>query len=171
MSTIQAPQVKVNTMTMSVTFAVNTIFESLYRVTHERGLPADYLNDHHKVIENGLTAWLSEQTLLAALLEVSRDSETTGLERFGIGVGYSADPSEEVRQPPTEEFTRFIRTLHALPPEAKYRILVELAPNATEVSGWVATTAKEIHITKTEHFDDWGYGNIGLTMVYQGSEW
>jgi hypothetical protein len=27
------------------------------------------------------------------------------------------------------------------------------------------------NVTKSEHLQDWGYGNIGMTMVYQGSEW
>lgn len=171
MSTLQAPQVKVNSLTMALNFSVSTVFGVLFRITHERALPANYLNDMRKVIEDGLYAWLAEQTLLAVVLEVSLDTETTALERFGIAIAYSADPNMEVRQPPNEDITRLCRTLKALPPNAKYQVLVELAPNATEVPGWVATTAKEINVTQTEQVDDWGFGNIGLTMVYQGSEW
>lgn len=171
MNVLEAQRVDVNVLTMTGTVVANTVLNMLLRAVHERGLPPDYLNDTRKLIENGLGTWATQQTLRAVMLEVSRESDSSALERFIFPVIYQADPNMEVRQPPTEPLRELCHALKQLPPDAKYRVLADLAEGASKVPGWEPTTPKNLNVTQSFELPVWGFGNASLRMIYQGGEW
>jgi len=163
--------VGVNIVEKSVTYVSNTVIQLLFRIAHKRGLDPSYIQGNLDVIEKGLRTWLSEQKLRALLLQVFVADKDDALENWETMFEYYADPKEEVRKPPVQEIEKACEGLAKLPPGATYRIFASLDPDATEVDGWVPGTPKSLVAALEKVFEDWGFGQVGAKVRYQGGNW
>jgi hypothetical protein len=170
-STAQAQKVTVNIYTMTATAVTNGVFNMLFRIVKERGLPADYISDNRKVIEDGLFAWVSEQTLTKISLEIFQEGNSTALEKYNFDFEYLADPRMEPVPPSVASLQKLCKTLDNLPPQSKYRVVAFLADGATKVAGWSDTEPKDIDVTKEASITDWGFGHAAVKLTYQGGKW
>lgn len=162
--------VSVNVMEKSVTYVANTVIQLLFRIAHSRGLSPNYLQHNLEIIENGLRTWLSEQKLRFFLLQVYVPGQKEALENWETVFSYYADPNEEVRKPPVEEIEEACKYLSKLPSRTTYTIYASVDPGASEVAGWVPGTPKPLASSVEKIFKDWGFGNIGAEIRYQGSD-
>lgn len=163
--------VGVNLMEKSVTFMANVVIQTLFRITHKRGLDPGYLQSNVQIIEEGLVTWLAEEKLLSLLLQVYVPGRDDALEDWETAFEYYADPFLEVQKPPIEQIEEACQQLASLPPEAGYRIYARLAPDASEVAGWVPGTPLVIDADVEQEFDGTGFGHIGGKVRYRGGRW
>lgn len=163
--------VDVNLMEKSVTFMANAVIQTLFRVAHKRGLDPDYLQSNLPAIEAGLVTWLAEEKLLSLLLQVYLPGRDDALEDWETAFEYYADPFLEVQKPPIEQIEEACQQLAGLPAGAGYRVYARLAPDATEVAGWVPGTPLTIDADVEQEFDGTGFGHIGGKIRYRGGHW
>ncbi|HXE74702.1 MAG TPA: hypothetical protein VNN18_03555 [Candidatus Xenobia bacterium] len=161
--------VDVDILQRSVTYTVNTVFQTMFKVVGGRGLPSDYLIERRKVIEDGLFTWLTEQALFSLHVEVFKRGENKCIERWDFEFVYRAEPDEKVGRPPLEELEQFMSKLKSLPAGAQYGLLANLKAGYTEVPGWSPRELMELEATDEQRLNAWGYGNIGTTLIYRGS--
>lgn len=163
--------VGINLMEKSVTFMANAVIQTLFRIAHKRGLDPGYLQSNVQIIEEGLVTWLAEEKLLSLLLQVYVPGRADALEDWETAFEYYADPYLEVQKPPIEQIEEACRQLASLPPAAGYRIYAHLAPDASEVAGWVPGTPLVIDVDVEQEFDGTGFGHIGGKIRYRGGRW
>lgn len=164
-------KVGVDLLTASVNFTVNMVFKGLLEIVRERGLSLYYLTNERECIEKGLFVWLSEESLQFLLLEVSRPESDKALEVFQFDFIYHTDPLQEVEKLNVEKLREFCRKLRTLPEGVSYQVKVNLESWASEVPGWGPCEFKELNEAEKAILDSWGYGDIGTSLVYLGSEW
>ncbi len=160
--------ITVNIREQSITATANWVFQLALRIVDRRGLRPDYLIAKRQIIENGLFAWLAEQTLEGLSIEIFAPDREEAIERFDFAFSYRAEADTTVRNPNMAQFDEFCRTLAQLPANAQYRILATTAPGACQVEGWYPGTFKPLRIERQETLSDHGFGLVGTTLVYRG---
>lgn len=171
MTTMMAQKVSVNILTMTATMVTNTVFRMLFRIASERGLPPNYINENRKIIEDGLSTWVYEQTLTSLTMEVYQEGQTNSMERFRFDFVYLVDPNMQATEPPVKTLQELTQTLKNLPQGSKYRVVVNLKEGASTVPGWVTAESMPLNKTKESKVGDWGFGHASVTLTYEGSDW
>ena len=160
--------VQVNILERSVTFTVNIVFQTVFKIIGGRGLQADYLIDSRKVIEDGLFAWLSEQTLISLHVEIFRPGQDSCIERWDFDFEYRAEMDENITPPPLQELEEIFGKLDALPAGSDYQFAVRLKSPHVRVRGWSPAPMKALGAPDEHRFSGWGYGAIGTSLTYRG---
>jgi hypothetical protein len=162
----------VNTLTMEINFSVNSIMRTAYRIEHGR-TGGDFMTRYHQVIENGIRTWIAEETLEAVHFELYDPTSNLAYEKGRISLQYTADPREEAVKPPIEELESFFTRLEKLPPDAKFRLVVTTAPNATKIPAWTSTNLLDLKGGQKEKVDfgSHGFGRIEGKLQYEISNW
>lgn len=165
---VQTTDVAVNVTERSVTYIANTVFQMLFRIANGRGLSPRYITENREVIENGLFTWLAEQSLQRACLEVYLPRARHALEQWEFEFSYVSDSVAGAEQPPIAELAELCARLKALPRRARYRVVVQTAPGATEVPGWEPTNLRSVGGSQSHELQAWGYGNIFAKVTFRG---
>ena len=163
----QSATVQVNVTERSVTYITNTMFRMFLRIARACGLTPDYITSNREIIENGLFAWLAEATLLQAHLEVYFPGQGDALERWDFAFSYASTPGAGTHEPPVAEAERFCAALEALPPGASFRVVIQTAPGATEVPGWVPAQLRRLDETGNQAFEAWGLDGLSAAVTYR----
>jgi hypothetical protein len=174
MGTTTTMKIGVNLLTQAVVYQVNTLQQLGYRISHGRVPNSRYMVDNQEVIERGLRVWLTEQKLEKVYYEIYDPAATEALERCEVELEYLADPTVvgEVRKPPIQQLEELFAKLEKLPPEAEFRLVVTVGPDASDVPGWgpsrlydLAGGVKESH--KVGSAEGFGFGGVsGHTTYY-----
>jgi hypothetical protein len=176
MSTGTGVQVIVDLLEKTVNYTVNILFQLAYRIEGGRGLSgAGYMSRLHEVIERGFRAWISEQKLLFVRFQLYDPTSNKAYEIAQVNLTYTADPTEKAVKPPIEQLEAVMKELNKLPPDAKFSVIVQNAPGASEVPGWqpsefkelMGGVAEEIEVGDEEH----GFGHVAGRVVYTISNW
>ncbi len=175
MGTTTSLKIGVDLLTQSTVFASNSIVQVAFRVEAGRTQGGHYMMNSADEIEKALKIWLREQTLRRVTLELYSPASDTCYEKCVMELSYVADPKTEATKPPVAELEALFATLEKLPSDAKFRFLVECAPGATEVPGWVPSEYKPLAGgLKADHkvgTGGHGYGHISSEMIYYESNW
>jgi hypothetical protein len=176
MSTGTGVQVMVDLLEKTVTYTVNILLQLAYRVEGGRGLSGEgYMSRLHETIERGFRTWVSEQKLLFVRFQLYDPTSNEAYEVVQVNLTYTTDPHEEVVKPPIEQLEALMKKLKKLPPDAKFGVIVQNAPGASEVPGWspaafkelMGGVSEEIEIGDKEH----GFGHVWGKVVYTISNW
>lgn len=160
--------VTVNVIETTFTFILNCVMQTVLLIARDRGLSLDYLRNKWDVIEKGLRTWLVEQTLECVCLEIYMPGADDAIERFDQEITYSASPSSETRIPDREVLSEFCHKLGALPTGATYRVIVKLAPGASQVDGWSPTHFRHMLDSEGTPIMTYAYGQASGSVVYRG---
>jgi len=166
----ESTNIAVNVTERSVTYTANTLFQVFLRLVAFRELSPEYIIKDREIIENGLFAWLAEQTLEKVYLEVYTESGSEAIERWDFDIIYEASSNKKTRKPPLQQLEQITSKLKSLPDDTKYRIVVHTSPGAVKVPGWHPTELRQLNESQREEFNGWGYGNISVGFTYRGGK-
>src|SRR4051794_11563851 len=62
--------VQVRVWARSTNYVANELQRVLQEVVQHRGLPMDYMHDHHKTLSEGFRTWLTQRHLQGVILEI-----------------------------------------------------------------------------------------------------
>ncbi|MBI2858128.1 MAG: hypothetical protein HYX90_03520 [Chloroflexi bacterium] len=166
-------KVGVNLLEKSVTFMANTLLQMGYRIEHSRGLKPGYMSANHQVIEAGLRTWLAEQKLLSLHFQILDPQADAALEEWETVIEYTANPREELRKPPVEQLEGLTARLRSLPSSARFRLFVRLAPDASEVPGWVPGGLSPLQgsVSEDTEVGEHGFGHVWGKTRYRSGTW
>lgn len=165
---VAGSSVVVDIFTQSVNVQVTMLMRIGLHLAKEQGLSAAYLIRGREVIESGLYAWLTQQTLQTVCFEYFVPGSETAIRRFDVQLKYSSDPSMPVTPVDRAGISEFIQKLKALPPGSEYRILVKLEPGAVEVPGWAPSYFRPLECDETARLGSHGFGHIGGELEFHG---
>jgi hypothetical protein len=176
MSTGAGVHVTVDLLEKTVNYTVNILLQLAYRVEGGRGLSsAGYMSRFHEIIERGFRTWVSEQKLLFVRFQLYDPTSNEAYEVVQVNLTYTADLHEKVVKPPIEQLETLMKKLKKLPPDAKFGVIVQNAPGASEVPGWqpaefkklMGGVAEEIKVGDEKH----GFGHVLGEIIYTISNW
>jgi hypothetical protein len=171
-------KLKVNLLEKAVTFMANILLQMGYRISHWRVPGSRYMSRTHQILEDGFRTWLTEGTLLDVNFEIYDPLTDKAYEVGVVELEYLADPNEDeenvVKKPPIDQLEGLFTRLQTLPEGAKFRVVVNTAPGASEVEGWYPTVLKEFMGGVKEDIevgDGHGFGHIKGKTRYLISNW
>jgi hypothetical protein len=167
--TRQSTDIVVDTTQVTATYVMNTVLQAFLRICSSRRLGPNYINENREILENGLFAWIVEQTLKTAYLEVFIDRQKEAMERWDFTFTYENRPEKPSCKPPIQELNALCTRLKVLPAGTKYRVVVQTAPGAIQVPGWEPTKLRELTDSSSCEFSGWAYGNVGVDVKYRGN--
>jgi hypothetical protein len=175
MSTTTTVRIGVDLLTQSAVFAVNCIVPMGFRVEAARVKGGRFMVDYAEEIERALRIWAREMKLEKVTFELYSPQTDTAYEDCVVELSYDADPNRGVVKPPLEQLDEVMGKLEKLPSDAQFRLVVTVAPGATEVPGWEPTALRDLAGgLKEEHkigTDAHGFGQITGRIVYRESNW
>ena len=129
----------------------------------------------HEIIERGFRTWVSEQKLLFVRIQIYDPTSNQAYELVQVNLTYTTDPIEAVKPPPIEQLEALMKKLKKLPSDAKFGVIVQNAPGASEVPGWSPAAFKELMDGVSEEIvvgdEEHGFGHILGKIVYTISNW
>jgi hypothetical protein len=176
MSTGAGVQVKVDLLEKAVNYTVNILLQLAYRVEGGRGLSgAGYMSRLHEIIERGFRTWVSEQKLIFVRFEIYDPTSNQAYEVIQANLTYIDDPREKAVKPPIDQLEKLMKRLKKLPSDAKFGVIVQNAPSASDVPGWqpsafkelIGGLSEEIEVGDEEH----GFGHVLGKIIYRIGNW
>ena len=131
--------VKVNTYAHSVTHVTDNILSGLKRIILLSGLSLDKLTQDWKVLEAGISKWLTTKHLETVTLEVYTGSSTlVGRWDFDISYTYTTGDDGDLWAD-VDAIKMAIKKVGALPSSCSYRVIANNKKGRPDVAGWSAT--------------------------------
>jgi hypothetical protein len=175
MSTTTTLRIGVDLLTQATTYAVNCILAMAFRVEAARVTGGRFMAENAEEIEAALRIWSREMKLEKVTFEIYSPQANTAYEDCVVELSFDADPNRGVVKPPLDQLDEVLGKLEKLPADAQFRLVVTVAPGATEVPGWGPTTLRDLDGgLKEEHkfgTEAHGFGQITGTATYYVSNW
>lgn len=128
--------VSVNSYTHSVTYVADNILKSFKDIIRESGLsPAKFAADWD-VNQRGIRSWLQSGHLRRVLLEIFHPVTGALILRWDLDIAYEWSAGDGSFYTDTAQLKYAILKAGVAPADAKYDILLQVAPGSPNVSGW-----------------------------------
>ena len=128
--------VSVNNYTHSVTYVADNILKSFKDIIRESGLsPAKFAADWDNN-QRGIRSWLESGHLRRVLLEIFHPVTGALILRWDLDIAYEWSGGDGSFYTDTAQLKYAILKAGVAPADAKYDILLQVAPGSPDVNGW-----------------------------------
>lgn len=131
--------VGVLTYTHSITYVTDKLLGSLQLIVRESGLDPGKIASDWKVLQAGLSTWLSTRHLRHLVLEVYDPSNSALVGRWDFEINYD-QAGDGTLSLDTDQIKYTIQKSGRWPSKCDYRIVADNAPGRPDVVGWGTTT-------------------------------
>lgn len=132
--------VAVRSYTHAVTYVADNLLKSLKDILLYSGLDPAKLSGDRDVLHRGISAWIESGHLRKIVLEVFAPSTNALVGRWDINISYEWTGGDGQFWTDTEMIRFAIKKAGLLPTNAKYDVVVDVAPGAPHVPGWTSTS-------------------------------
>lgn len=151
--------VAVNTYTQSVTYVADNLLKSLKDVIRMSGLDPEQFVGDWQSSRRAMAAWLESGHLRRVILEIFDPAANVLIVRWDMDIVYSYS-GDGVFFTDTEQLRYHIRKAGLVPSQARYRMVLNHAPGAPDVAGWLSTTLRST--------DGFSRQSLGSTIEHSG---